>query len=180
MCVGSVCTHPSYNDKNPPSGFFKSPFSNQAVLRFLSEWSSFVQAPPTIVDWQAHLTLDLPWVSWVNWMSCKQSDRHCVDSGAGGDKMSQIKRLKCFVVGCNNEYSSRHLLPTSEPLKTQRINVTFVLKGMFIYRRSEYKGFYESLHITFPNNLLVNQFRGWTLQSARHPTEERGGVSRAH
>ncbi len=47
MCVGSVCTHPSYNDKNPPSGFLKipilkSPFSNQAVLRFLSEWRSSV------------------------------------------------------------------------------------------------------------------------------------------
>ncbi len=56
--------------------------------------------------------------------------------------MSQIKRLRCFVVGCNNEYSSRHLLLTSEPLKMlnrlrgltvnglKRINVTFVLKGM--------------------------------------------------
>ncbi len=37
MCVVSVCTHPSYNDKNPPSVFLKipilkSPFSNQAVL----------------------------------------------------------------------------------------------------------------------------------------------------
>ncbi len=96
-----------------------------------------------------------------------QSDRHCVDSGAGEDKMSLIKRLKCLVVGCNNEYSSRHLLPTSEP---QRINVTFALKWMrrspiyinvnvrlnhlwssFIYRSSEYKGFYESLQIAFPN-----------------------------
>ncbi len=45
-------------------------------------------------------------------------------------KMSPIKRSRCFVVGCNNEYSSRHLLPTSEPLKTQRINVTFALKWM--------------------------------------------------
>ncbi len=61
-------------------------------------------------------------------MSCKQSDRHCVDSGAGEDKMSPIKQLRCFVVGCDNEHSSRHLLPTSEPLKTQRINVTFALK----------------------------------------------------
>ncbi len=54
MCVGSVCTHPPYNDKNPPSVFFffKSPFSNQAVLRFLSEWRSSAQATPTIVDWQ--------------------------------------------------------------------------------------------------------------------------------
>ncbi len=36
-----------------------------------------------------------------------------------------LKRLECFVVGC----SSRNLLPTSEPLKTQRINVTFVIEG---------------------------------------------------
>ncbi len=41
----------------------ESPFSNQAVLRFLSEWCSSVQAPPTIVDWQNRLTLDPPWVN---------------------------------------------------------------------------------------------------------------------
>ncbi len=64
MCVGSVCTHPSYNDKNPPSIlFFKSPFSNQAALRFLSEWHSSAEAAPTIVDCQDRLTLDPPWVS---------------------------------------------------------------------------------------------------------------------
>ncbi len=32
--------------------------------------------------------------------------------------MSLIKWLRCFIVGCNNECSSRQLLPTSEPLKT--------------------------------------------------------------
>ncbi len=65
MCFGSVCTHPSYNDENLPSVFFflpilKSPFSNQAVLRFLSEWCNSVQAPPTIVDWQGCVTLAPP------------------------------------------------------------------------------------------------------------------------
>ncbi len=40
-----------------------------------------------------------------------------------------VQRLRCFVVGCNNEYSSCHLLPTSEPLKAHRINVTFVFEG---------------------------------------------------
>ncbi len=42
------------------------------------------------------------------------------------------------------------------------------------------RGFYESLQIAFPNNVPVSQFRGRSLQSARHSTEERGGVSRAH
>ncbi len=85
--------------------------------------------------------------------------------------MSQIKRLRCFVVGCNNEYSCRHLLPTSEPLKTQRINVTFVFEtnamipiclnaSMFarIIRdpassteEVSIRVFYESLQIAFPN-----------------------------
>ncbi len=39
------------------------------------------------------------------------------------------KRLRCSVVGCNNEQSSRHLLLTSEPLQMQRINVTIVFEG---------------------------------------------------
>ncbi len=86
--------------------------------------------------------------------------------------MSPIKRLSCLVVGCNDEYSSHHLLPTSESLKTQRIKVIYAFKGMrrspiclnasvranhsrssFIYM------FYESLQITFPNNVLVIQLR---------------------
>ncbi len=47
----------------------------------------------------------------------------------GKTRSSPIKQLRCSVVGCNNEYSSHHLLPTSEPLKTQWINVTFVFEG---------------------------------------------------
>ncbi len=105
-------------------------------------------------------------------MSCKQSDHHCVDSGAGEDKMSQIKRSRRSVVGCNNEYSSRHLLPSSELLKTQRINVTFIFEGnapldlesMFVQiirdpASPTVKGFfYESLQIAFSNSVLISKF----------------------
>ncbi len=126
VCWKCVHIHPIMIKIHPEFFFFipilKSPFSNQAVLRFLSEWRSSVQAAPTIVDLQDCLTLDLPWVNRVV--------LHCVDSGAVEDKMSPIKRFRCFVVGYNNEYSSRQLLRTSELLKMQRINVAFALKGM--------------------------------------------------
>ncbi len=42
------------------------------------------------------------------------------------------KRLRCFVVGCNNEYSSRHLLPTSEGAEAAegaRKWIIFALEG---------------------------------------------------
>ncbi len=68
-CVLEVCVHihPIIIKIHPVFFFlnlyFKIPFSNQAVLRALSEWRSSVQAAPTIVDWQDRLTLDPPWVS---------------------------------------------------------------------------------------------------------------------
>ncbi len=33
MYVGSVCTHPSYNDKNPPSVFFLNPYFKIPFLK---------------------------------------------------------------------------------------------------------------------------------------------------
>ncbi len=38
------------------------------------------------------------------------SVRHC---------FTNSKRLRCSVIGCNHEHSCRHLLPTSEPLRTE-------------------------------------------------------------
>ncbi len=155
MCVGSVCVHIHLIIiKIHPVFFFffyailKYHFSSQAVLRFLSEWRRSVQTTPTLVDWQGHLTLDPPWVC------CHHST--ILSTPVKG------KRLRCSVVGFNNEYSSHHLLPTSEPLKTQRINVTFALKWM---RRSPICLNVCMFTQIIPdpahsNNVLVSQFRG--------------------
>ncbi len=189
MCVGSACTHPSYNDKNPPSVFF---------LNLLSQirpfWDScqndvvlYRPLPQELIE--GRLTLDPPWVS------CKLFVRHCVDSGAGEDKISQIKRLKCFVVGCNHEYSSHHLLPTLSRWRRRGLTLLsfwrectdsnlpkcVYVRGNYLwssltYGRSEYNVFYETLQITFPNNVLVSQFRSWSKQycSSLHGREGRG------
>ncbi len=59
-------------------------------------------------------------------MSCKQSDRHCVDSGAGEDKTSPDKRLRCSVVGCNNEYIIR------DPASPTEVNIRVFNKSLQI------------------------------------------------
>ncbi len=41
------------------------------------------------------------------------------------------KRLRCLVVGCNNEHSSRHLLLSSEQLK--RITFVFEVNAPSMY-----------------------------------------------
>ncbi len=144
MCVGSVCTHPSYNDKNPQSVFFfKSPFSNQSVLRALSEWRCSAQAAPTIVVLQDRLLLPA---------CCKQSDHYCID---------------CFVImNITVVIYSRHLSCWKRRGLTllsfwRECSDPDLPKSVFVrvnhswssltYRRSEYKGFYESLQIAFPN-----------------------------
>ncbi len=139
-----------------------------------------------IVDWQGRLTLAPP-----PWVSCHQS--LCWLWCRGRQECLRLSDWDVLLLDVIMNIAG-HLLLTSEPLKTQRINVTFALKRM---RRSPIclnasmfvqiicdpasptevciRVFYESLQIAFPNNVLVSQFRGWSLQSARHPMEERGG-----
>ncbi len=93
----------------------------------------------------------------------------------GNTRISQTKRLRCFVLGCNNEYSSRKLLPTSEPLETKRITFDFEGIGPPIYlnvpmftrnirdpdsptEEVSIRVFKESLNIVFPNNVLICKF----------------------
>ncbi len=83
-----------------------------------------------------------------------------------------MKRFRC-VVGCNNEHSSSHLLPSSEPLK----RITFSPKGNApsIYLNASMFAriihdpsspteevstsfLNESLQTTFPNNVLIGKF----------------------
>ncbi len=87
--------------------------------------------------------------------------------------MTQIKPLRCFIVGCNNEYSIRHLLQTSE---TQRITFSFESNAPPIYlhvsmfariirdqaspsEEVSVRFFNESLQIAFPNNVLISKFQ---------------------
>ncbi len=81
-CVLEVCVH-----IHPIMFFFfyphlKSPFSNQAVLRFLSEWCSSVQAPPPHniwLTWPSYLRPTLSEVRAVR-LRCR-GRQECLDWG---------------------------------------------------------------------------------------------------
>ncbi len=108
LCVWSVCTHPSYNDKIHPA----DEIMNIAVVSY--SWH--------LNRWRCRGLMFLSF--W----------------GREGEGNAPIPDLpKCVNVRANHSWSS------------------------FIYRRSKYKGFYESLQIAFPNNVLVSLFSGWSL-----------------
>ncbi len=75
MCVGSECTQPPYNDKNPPSGFYLIPknYSNQAILSFLSVWRHTDEG-------RSHGC----WLTLASYLrpALSQSDRRCFDARA--------------------------------------------------------------------------------------------------
>ncbi len=139
-CVLAVCVYTT-NDKNPPIFFFFYPHKSLLLSKikpFSDSWMcdfTQTQAPATIIDWYWCFTLDPPWVI------CHQSA--IVSTPKQMLTRMSPKRLRCSVVGCNNEHSSRHLLPTSESLKTQWI--TFAFKGnvppdlpKFVYVRANH------------------------------------------
>ncbi len=153
MCVGSVCTM----IKIHPLVILKSPFSNQAVLRFLSEWRSSAQNSPTIVDWQGHLTLDPPWVSWelsTIVSTPVQGKTRCFQLSHWGVLLLDVIMNIAVVI------YSRHLScwrrrgltllsfwsecadPDLPKCVYVRVNHSW---SSFIYRRSEYKVFFKKL-----------------------------------
>ncbi len=83
------------------------------------------------------------------------------------------KRLRCFVVGCYNEHSSSHLLPTSEPLKrimfVSERNVPSIYLNASMFTQIIHDPaspteevstrFFKLIFAnTFPNNVLISKF----------------------
>ncbi len=125
MCVVSACTQPSYNDKNPSSVFF----FNLLICFPLSQFELFVLWRHKIGGPSHDCLIDssvLAQTALVSHLRPALSELLSVVSPPEQmyTRMTP-KRLRCFVVGCNNEHSSRHLLPSSEQLK----RITFVSEG---------------------------------------------------
>ncbi len=158
MCVWSVCTHPSYNDKKSTQWFFKipilkSPFSNQAVLRFLSEWRSSAQTAPTIVNWQVCLTLDPPWVIChpsIIVSTPVQGKTRCLRLSDWGVLLLDVIMNIAVVINSRHlsSWKRRGLMLLSfwrewadpDLHKCIYVHVNHSWSS-FMYRRSEYKGF---------------------------------------
>ncbi len=155
-----VCTQPSYNDKIHPVLFkYPDPFliSSRSLL---TAWRSFCTGPSHDCWLTLVFSIDTPWGEL---------------SSVSHSFTLEQKRLRCFVVGCNNEHGMHHLLPTSAPLKTQRITFVFegnapadLPKGIYVWQiihdpvsptqEVSIRYFYESLQTAFPNNVLVSKF----------------------
>ncbi len=152
MCVGSVCTHLPYSDKNPPSVFFFFiPINHKHRLR-----SSRSQILGCVTS---HKPKPLP--------------RLLIDTGVLAQTEWAVispplfrRRSRCrqeclpsdFVVRYNNEHSSHHLLPTSAEDAVDyfcfwRECAPDLPKCLCSHKYI----FYESLQIVFSNNVLVSK-----------------------
>ncbi len=114
MGVGSVWTHPHYNDTNPPTPHFLIPFNpsqshtRSAVLTHRNVTSYFGR--PSNGGWLTALSC---------YIFCPQRLR-CpsfspLSSRCNVFNVSQAN--PCTVFGCKNEHKSLHFLPTSELLR---------------------------------------------------------------
>ncbi len=115
-CVLAVCVH---NLKIHTVFIFyllMSSFSNRADLSMTSHW---MRPRPQWFDWQVCFSTD-----------CTGVLPQTRPSVVSPTRMTP-KRSRCLVVGCNNEHSSRYLLPTSELLK--KITFSFDGKGQGIF-----------------------------------------------
>ncbi len=128
-----------------------------------------------LIHW--HVILSLYWAflcKMLSWVSCELSTI-VMTPVQGKTRMSSIKRLRCLLLDVIMNIAvviySQHL----SRWRCRGLTLLSFLKGMgqipvyvhanhswssFIYRRSEYKVFYWSLQIAFPNNVLVSMFRG--------------------
>ncbi len=104
-CVLEVCVHiqPIMIKIHPV--FFLNPHFK---IPFLKSGCSEVPVRMTYFctdrshdSWLTRPSYLRPALSELSWVC------HCVDPSVGEDKMSQIKWLKCLVVGCNNKHSRK-------------------------------------------------------------------------
>ncbi len=171
MCVSSVCTQPPYNDNNLFNVFL--------FLKSSSVTSHGRRPRPREFDWQ-----ELLWRL--------TSDRPSVFH----QTRTTPKRLRCLVVGCNNEHSSHSNEHTNITSAAEEDYVCFCALDLhkcvfvranhswsgFIYRRSEYKVFKWILANPFPNNVLISKFhdeRCWSKLPQRARARGREGAEPA-
>ncbi len=125
MCVGSVFTQPPYNDKNPPSFFFFYLLNSLTLSQIKPSVcvTSHGRSPLPRLLIDSSVSAQTALVSYLRPALSELSS--VVSPPEEMQTRMTPKQLRCFVVGCNNEHSSRHLLPSSEQLK----RITFGFEG---------------------------------------------------
>ncbi len=173
MHVGSVCTQPPYNDKDPPRGFtfilfIISPFSYQADLRCLYVWrhTDPCHSHDCWLTLAFYLRLRPEWtvISPPLFQHRSRSRQEWLLSDWGVLLLDVIINIAVIIY-------SRHLSRwrrSGLPLFLKGIRLPIYLNAFiftWIIRDSpteevRIRLFYASLQIAFPNTLLVSKFHG--------------------